>query len=279
MLKKYRDCKVLVTCHDSGGSNQILYSTNILRNADYLLEGPAIEIASKLGIGHSKDKESIQLDKYDLIICGSNTNERISDEVLRIAKKNNIRTIGFLDNWTGYKNRWDVNPDIIVAGDFYSFLQGFFVFGFKIRFLPSQYLKALKTEKNRMHSVNNSKNTILVILQPIDRNYKHSIDEISCICGFFIKSTTLVSYPEILLRQHFSTDAAECLKYLCEKFPLVSIRLTNPNSNLLDDLDRAGMVVGMDSYALYVAKRLGYPVKSLNDPRWTLFRPRYAKMV
>ena len=279
MLKRLSKSKALVACHDAGAANQILYLTHALDNVEYLLEGPAKSIAVQLGIVFREDINAINIEEYGVILCGSNTKLRVSDQVLLLARQKGIQTIGFLDNWSGYRDRWKVHPDMIIAGDLYALFQGFFIFGFKIRFLKSRYLGWLKDERDQMHLEQNSDETILIVLQPIGMNYSHSENLNTCICGYFLKSARVQSYPYVLLRQHFSTPALNCLKYLTKEFPQISFSLTGPNSSLIEDLIRVSLVIGIDSYALYVAKRLGYSVKTISASKWSARHPNYRKFM
>lgn len=125
--------RILAAAHDAGGANQLLYKFRGRADVDFILTGPASEIANSLGIKHSSviDLESIL--EFDTVYVGSNSNHQLSDDILSFAISHKLATVGVLEHWVNYSTRWKVHPQRVEVQDLRALIGGIQAFGWKVR--------------------------------------------------------------------------------------------------------------------------------------------------
>lgn len=268
-----RFSKVLASAHDAGGANQLIFLLSKYENVDFLLTGPAAEIGNAFLEISRVNEKFITIKEYECVIVSSNSQPRLSDRLLTEAQGSSIPTIGILDHWVNYKSRWKIAPDTIIATDFYAFLVGTLIFGWKTRYRRSEYLR------RSVEAVNSNKvisGSILVLLQPVDAIYDHSINV--CICSHMAGIITKLKPNEVVIREHHLTKAEQCLLNLRSLYIDTKFRLSIPMEPLYKDLSRANSVLGFDTYALFVSKKANKNTFSLATKRRKFLGPRYRKI-
>lgn len=263
--------KILVSAHDAGGANLVLSKYVDSRDATFLLTGPAAYIADQIGIRYNTRFEMGSLENIDLVVIGSNSQPRISDLVFEEARLRGIRSIGILDHWVNYRTRWSKSPDIVEVQDIRAYIGAVLTYGFKVRLHINHYLKNISQE---YFKVSDSEKGLLIIVQPLPFG-SWGIHGSSCLCDsvdFF-----RVLHPEIrqvTVRPHFDSSVEVCSNYLNTKLDLNCL-VSSPREPLAVDVSNNRYVIGYDSYAMFVAKKLGSRVFTISKKRRSWFAPRY----
>jgi len=273
----------LVCAHDAGGANQLLYFHEKFVNPTYLLTGPAIKIAENLNLRHFSHEADLDLSDFDLVIVSSNSTPQLSDIILANAQRNGIKTIGVLDHWVNFSTRWSPTPDIVIATDFLSMISCVIHFHRRAKYWPSQYvIETVRsyTGPSRPEQANAGifELTVLFMSQRIFSTFDHSALSQTCLCPSISGVLANHTFRKVIIRDHFTTDSSECIASLKSRFPQYQFSIVNPDFPIADSLSLANVVIGWDSYALYVARRAGLPVYTLMDKGRTLISPRYDRL-
>ena len=269
--------QTLVSAHDLGGANQLLYATKKKCHYHYALTGPAIHVAESLHLPNIVNLESVNLANYSHLLVASNLEEQYSDHLMIEAlSRGGIRVTGYLDHWVNYEKRWRQTPHKVVVSDLRAYFAALPHFGSRVRLRRNHYLLALMQRQQALLSATpcHTTKSALLILQPIGKEYRHEDNLNACFCQYSTRFLEQNFVHEVTLRNHVGTDAGDCRQYLMGKFPHVIFKISDWRSGLEADLVRAFFVIGTDSYALYVADKLGKIVYSVGGKR-SIFSPRY----
>jgi len=268
--------KILACAHDAGGANLLIHKFRSQTNVDFVLTGPAASIAFSLGIPFTNCLPPSGLKHYDCVYAGSNSQTQLSDEIFSQAIVLGMKTVGILDHWVNYSKRWKFKPHRVEVQDFRAFIGSSFYFGWRTRFKRNYYLKSVRSK-----SLNKKPKThdLLVILQPIDGIFRHDEKELcSCFCPSILKLLGVhAKFSSIILREHSNTKSEVCREYLRlhTKLNVLSTTLT---SSLSADIQRCSMVLGLDSYAMFICRRLGKKVMTISPSRRSWFAPNYTSL-
>lgn len=265
--------RVLAAAHDAGGANQLIHLLQKRPNTDFLLQGPAAVIGRNFEAITHVNPHDLLITDYDCLVISSNSEVRLSDSLLKLAKAQGIPVVGILDHWVNYRSRWEINPDRVIATDFHAYFIGLLVFGWRIRFQKSVYLKATLESINEDLVISGS---LLVLLQAKNLEYNHYSGQ--CICPQIHDLVYRFDPLQISLREHHMTNALECVKKIREDFPNILVDRSEPDSRLELDLSKAAIVVGYDTYALYLSKRANKRTFTFGNKRRSFLGPRYRKI-
>jgi hypothetical protein len=267
--------KILVSAHDLGGANQLLYSP-IGDKAHYKLSGPAKQVADKLRLENQIQADNFNISEFSKLIVASNADFQTSDQLLNDATKLGITTIGYLDHWVNFKDRWLITPDKVIVTDIMAFWNAAIVFGFKVRLHRNHYFNSLK-EGFRLFQGDVNDSQALFIVQPIAFADQHDTDTLKCVCGAVKRFLEKHLVNEILIRDHFTTFSLDCTRALEAEYPSIIFSKSDWEAPLERDIFRSKYVIGYDSYALYVARKLGKRVFTTGKRRaWV--SPRYRRL-
>jgi hypothetical protein len=262
--------RILISAHDAGGANQVLYKFKTDPTAHFALTGPACKIAESLDIEYDSNFENIDFMSFNRIVVASNSEPQLADEVLKHAQNLKIKTFGFFDHWVNYSNRWSKHPDRFLVSDLNAFIGVLTTFQ-KIPILTSNsYLKEVVDRYSRQP--NNMAKYPLIILQPIDLKESHKHQK--CICASLEKIKSISRSEILILRMHYKSLPEECTFHL-RTITDMDLVFSDPGTPIEFDLARASIVVGYDSYALFLAKSLGIKVFTLWNFRRSWFAPKY----
>jgi hypothetical protein len=270
----------LVSAHDLGGANQILYATRNKRSHYYALTGPAIKVAQTLNLPNILNLDSINLSDYDNLLVASNLRHEYSDSLMVEALSNHkIKVTGYLDHWVNFDSRWTIAPHKVIVSDLRAYLAALPYFGAKVRLHPNYYLaNLLQNQKTNVlqHKVFTNQ-SVLVILQPIGERYLHKKTLDLCLCEEMTRFLQRNHFDRLFFRNHVDTSAERCCEYMATQFPNITFEVSHWSSSLEQDLIRAEAVIGIDSYALYVAQKLGKKVFTVGGRR-SKFSPKYTRL-
>jgi hypothetical protein len=263
----------LACAHDAGGANLLIHTFRSKSNVDFILTGPAAAIALSLGVPFTQSLPSSGISIYDTVYAGSNSQSQLSDEIFSLANNLGIKTVGVLDHWVNYRLRWKFKPKRVEVQDFRALVGGFFYFGLRIRLKENLYLKSIRSHVLERTTVASD---LLVVLQPINGIFRHSLEDPgSCFCPSVLKRIRVdPSLSAVILREHSNTYSEDCRNYLELKTELKVIS-TNLATSLSADIQRCSTVIGLDSYALYICKKLSKKVLTTSSSRRSWFAPKY----
>ena len=264
-MKNGPSYRVLVAAHDLGGANQLIFSVLGGPNG-YSLTGPAAKVGEALGLQNLPDSQIFPLTNFQKVIVSSNLNQEKSDQLLQMAIDLGVPTVGYLDHWVDYKSRWTVTPNKIVVTDIYALFNAFINFGFRVRINKNYYLKHIRHQYQSIIR-ENLEVSALFIIQPIEIDYIHIAEKTKCVCKHVEIFLEKHHVGRIVLRDHVETNSSECLKKLSINYKKVDFLLSDWMAPLETDIYNADFVIGLDTYAMYIARKLGKRVMSTGKRR------------
>jgi hypothetical protein len=274
-MRRNKQPKTLVAAHDLGGANQVIYS--FLGGANsFALTGPAQQIGLALGLSNLLENSHVNLVNFDKLVVSSNLHHEYSDRLLIEARSLGIPTVGFLDHWVNFRSRWPVTPDKIVVTDLYAFLNAIAIFGLRVRLYPNSYLKRIRNQYDLFSKSSNSRKALFII-QPDGDGYTHGGHKPSCVCNSVEKLLEKHNVEQIKFRDHVATDSSQCFLKLSKKHSNIVFSISNWTDPLELDVFNCDLVIGLDTYALYIARKLGKKVLATGKRR-ALLSPIYRKL-
>jgi len=217
--------------------------------------------------------------KPDIIVSGTSLKTNDDNKFWEYAKKNNIPSIGFVDSWCSYWQRfssnintsnWDYTPDIIATiDDFMS--HKLIQYGAperKLMVTGSPSFDSLIDQYQRS-TVNNLKKDkkILLVMDPLMDLYgEQTISKIGYTEYQFLTDSlqTLVDIAfkgTIELRLH-PREALHKYDHLIQTYKSLNISVSDVSKNKIESLQEADLVIGMNSILLYEAGVVGKNVWS-----------------
>lgn len=274
-MRRKKHPKTLVAAHDLGGANQVIYSFLSSANG-FALTGPAQKVGLVLGLSNLIENDHVNLANFDKLVVSSNLHHQYSDQLLIEAKSLGIPTVGFLDHWVNYRSRWQVRPDKIVVTDFLALLNALAIFGPKVRLYPNSYLKKIRHEYDLFSQFSNLRRALFII-QPVGDGYTHKGQNPNCVCNSVEKLLEKHNVEQVRFRDHVDTDSSQCLLELSEKYSKIEFSISDWADPLELDIFKCNLVVGLDTYALYIARKLGKKVLSTGKRR-AFLSPIYRRL-
>ena len=255
-MKKYYH----ISCSDAGASNLIYhwYLNNKKNfNFSFNLTGPAKTIFNKRNTKINK--------RIDCIITGTGKNNNKYIQDILFGKKNNIKTISFVDHYTNYYARFFYLKSLILPDEIWTFDKASFALAKKfyiktkvlrkknyyLEFIKKNYLKINKGKKLKK----NDSLKILFLLEPLKISYK--IQNIIClkIVNFLKKYKKKI---KLTFRLHPSENNNLIMNIISQKLvnnKNISI-LKNKDNDIIKSLYSADIIIGGQTYALVLSLKL-----------------------
>tara|TARA_B100000787_G_C16199227_1_gene303606 strand:+ start:17903 stop:18808 length:906 start_codon:yes stop_codon:yes gene_type:complete len=258
---------IAIVSHDSGGA-EILSSWLCHHQVPccLVLDGPALHIFKrKLGAFeiHSLER-AIELS--DWVLCGSSWQSDLEKQAISQAKVAGKKIIVFLDHWTNYLDRFQLNgvtifPDEIWVGDVNAkkIAQNIFP-DINVVLQPNLYFKDILDDlsgaQNRPH--NPKKCCVLYVCEPIrehallqygDERYWGYTEEDALEFFFHNLGALGEIISEIKIRPHPSEIDG---KYYWAKQKSSLVTETEGNKSLVEQIMEADVVVGCESMAMVI---------------------------
>ena len=249
-----------ISCSDAGSSNLIYYwylNNKKIYNFFFNLSGPAKKIFNKKNTKVSK--------KIDFIITGTGKNNKKYIKKILFGKKNNIKTISFVDHYTNYYARFFYNKSLILPDEIWTFDKASFALAKKIyngtrvlkkknyylEFIKKNYLKINKGKKLKK----NDNLKILFLLEPLKISYK--IQNLICfkIINFLKKYKKKI---KLTFRLHPSEKNNLIMNSISQKLSNnqnISI-FRDKGNNIIKSLYSADVIIGGQTYALVLSLKL-----------------------
>lgn len=274
-MKKNKE-KILVVCHDAGGSEII--SAYVRKNAGKkhffcLVSGPGEKVFKRKGLrklfirNNKKPLELLAMIKPDFILAGNSGGSSLYLDFIRAGKKAGVKSIIYVDHWTDFRRglgyprkNWKENlPNEFWAGDKHGLrlIKKLFPRQ-KIKLIPNLYFKERKDEYEKIRKVfKNRGGNILFMSEPMSST--------NC---FGDKPNYGISEYEVLkkLLDYFSKKEIKNKFVICfhpseknNKFDrLISeyagkLRIAKQSRDILKEFSEASLVIGMMSMILTIA--------------------------
>ena len=264
---------ILVVSHDAGGA-EIVSAWKKRNLGEYnfvcLLAGPAIAIFRRKfdKINLVTNNDVIFKTEYDLVITGSSWASDLERIAIASAKKQGIIVATYLDHWTNYHQRFQLNghtvlPDEIWVGDEYALKLASKEFGSeKIKFVHNCYFDDVLGEiedysLNYQSIPEETKNKILYICEPRTMNYGNpdfwGYTEYEALEGYLkYLINSRVCVEKLILRLHPSEHQDKYDEVIRKYHNVFPIEISQEDT-LSKNIAWADWVVVCDSMAMYIA--------------------------
>ncbi len=283
-MKNYKRRNVLIVSHDAGGAEIVSAYVNKFKdeyNFKCLVLGPAADIFKRKKIKNLLNKgEAIKLldeDEFDLVLVGTSWGSPIELEMIKEAKKRGVKSVAYLEHWVNYRERfgypqknWQANlPGEIWVGDKYALRLARKLFKtVPVKLAANLYFQEIKDRYKKIsQKTKGEKNLILFMSEPIAGAVVNS---------FGRKMVLKFSEFEILeaLLKYLSERKMKDRLVICyhpsekrDKYDFLLARYKNikagrQSDEILDDMARASLVIGMMGMILVVAYLCGKKVIS-----------------
>ena len=262
-----------IASRDAGGANII---NSLIKNFQKIkfksyVDGPAKNILDSENIIFVENHD-ILLKKIDLLILGTGSSS-FEKEILKIAKKYNIVTISILDHFVNFKERFQfekntIYPDYCFVCDKYALKiakEELFPFN-QIYICKNYYVDTFK--KYFTNNIPNNSSHVLYILENIKEKWGQKppweIAFFNFYNNYYKKNNKL---KKIIVRPHPKDDPITYKELNKIKDVVFDLNISPINSLL-----KSSIVVGAESYFLYLAKESGFDVftsipSSIRKPR------------
>jgi hypothetical protein len=247
--------------------------------------GPSVHLPTRYGLKNIKIGEvswNVNTEENTIFLGSTPSNfESVVVPALKNLEGFPSQTVLVLDNWVNYESRIaGLTPDSVIVFDEYAQKYASAVF----HKCPNGVVQVnnyfLDDCKKRFLDKFQPKNRILFIEVPFNSftDYTFSEGYSFCICNQLNRLCEQFPNMQIVYRRHPSGVNIDCFERFNIDFPNLGQQIVlSENNDILDDLVNAGFVVGLPSYALFLAQSLGLQVFSAEDTNenWhgPLFQP------
>jgi hypothetical protein len=269
-----------VVSHDAGGA-EIISAWLKQKKIPFVvnLEGPALKIFTKKfsNLNHLNIEDIFKCN-INYLLCGSSWESDLEKQCINKAKKENIKTIVYLDHWKNYQERFIFRqklalPDEIWVGDEHAEKMVKKIFdSVYIKLVENEYFKEMKREilciEKKMKTY--ALRTILYVCEPIS---DHSIKQYGSPNALgYTEESALEGFIEAYLKIYGSIENLVIRPHPSENKDkynwILSHRLNNGNFTiggdrpLMEEICEATVVAGCESMALVIALLAGKEVFS-----------------
>ena len=259
--------KIGVACNDAGGAEQIVWLLRNLRQKPYaLIDGPASMIFLNSQISFKQVESLDELRDCDLIITGSGWMTDLERKVVKFANQMKITSLTILDHWVNYLERFrfskEYYPQILAVTNSQALSIAKETFASKLIYLLPDF--QIEHYKKVLQKAEHSSNNILIISEPT--NLENPLSNINRIdLETLYRFANLIKndkgFGDIILRLHPSLIRDESFKQFSLQI-LPEIKFSS-GTDLIADLVNSKIVIGLSSYALYIAAKCGIDTYSL----------------
>tara|TARA_B100000886_G_C20400100_1_gene482156 strand:+ start:111 stop:995 length:885 start_codon:yes stop_codon:yes gene_type:complete len=277
---------------DAGAFNQIIF---LLENKKIYKVNPCINGAA-LDIWNKSNKYSRikQLDlqeaisKSDLVLTGTSFDNKLEHKARLISKKQKKYCISVVDHWVNYESRFIFNNEKLLPNEIWVFDK--YAYDLSKKIFPNTVIQQLKSFylENIVNQIYNRKKdsenlSILYLLEPIRSEWAQDYHGEFIALDFFItnayKLNIFKKNSNIVLKPHPSDEKNKYQSWReLQKGWHISIDDTN---NLIYLLNNADVVIGCETYALYIASLANKKVVTslpLGAPKFKLPIPKIIEL-
>lgn len=267
ILKVLSKNEITIICNDVGGATNIASLMKILNiSPKGIVTGPAILVFNKLNVLYTEVDFESDYFANGLIILGSSIYGGLESLVLEDPKFRNTTKVVILDHWMNYRERFHKNNNFLpdefwVTNDYSHQLASQFFPETSVVTIPDAQLALVKRSLLRL---NGAKDTLLLIweYQTLSaESLKFPVGLLGQRLKQIEKYCVEKLIPKITVRLHPSQNKKEFEDDLSSMQIAIPIEISSLE-HLEQDLDRAIVVIGFSSSALYISSKLGIPTYS-----------------
>ena len=291
--------KILVVCHDAGGS-EIVSSWVAKHRSEYLfmylLEGPAVAVfGRKLGNLTNNTRSSILSDPstFNFVLTGTSWASDLEKTIIRLAKNQSVPCASYLDHWMDYRERFEsggalVLPDEIWVGDLHAHRVATETFPqSRIKLEPNLYFEEM-VNKVRSLPAHSKRETVrvLYVTEPTSVVAAHKYGDPTYFG--YTEFEALDNYLSYLRTQSIRIDAIRIRlhpsepdgKYrsIIEKYESYFPIESSVNQDLTDDCAWSDWIVGCQSMAMVIGVLSGKTVFSCTPRNGSKFILPYKEI-
>lgn len=269
---------VLVIAHDAGGAEVVSawVREHPENNYSFALAGPAIRVFErKLGplAIVAADDISRRVPAASWVLTGTSWGSDVEKNAIRCAQQQKVRVVSYLDHWTDYAARFQINgetwlPDEIWTGDQYAYQLAADTFpGREVRLVPNGYFQEMREEVARaaVPKPADEKTRILYVTEPTSaaatkkfgnpRQFGYTeFEALDAYLSYLTVQAATVS--RVRVRRHPSEAAgkySEIIELRSKWFPIEE----SNGTTLVEDCAWSDVIVGCDSMAMVVGVLAG----------------------
>lgn len=263
------DLTYFAITHEVGAAN-LLYPYLITEFPETLCisTGPSKDLPSQYGLKRIQTSDVsgyLSLSGNTIFLGATPLNFKLTViPTLTELEKVPCEKILVLDNWVNYESRLNgLNPDSVIVFDEYAKKHAAGIFCDSpggVRQVRNYFLEDCS---NRFQKKSKSDEQILFIEVPFNNftTYTYTDGNSYCICNQLLAICKRFENKQILYRQHPSGMGVNCFKKFGVEFPNFADRIElSQNLDILDDFANSEFVVGLPSYALFLAQEIGMKV-------------------
>jgi RimJ/RimL family protein N-acetyltransferase len=257
--------KIGVVAYDAGGAEQVAWLLkDIKKKVLAYIGGPAIKIFEYSGVTFEKSNDLNELIDCDLVISGSGWMSSLENDAIRKCNYFKVPCITVLDHWMHYQERFvrepKVNPKMLAVTNLPALQIANVAFPNQpIWLFPDRQVEYYKSR------IENSflKSDVLVLLEPssiLSSGFTITDELERAVIRSAIRIKEKRKLETVTLRLHPSQDATN-VKYLNlqAEFPDLLISAT---ADLVGNLKLAAVVLGFNTYGLYLSAMCGIETRS-----------------
>jgi RimJ/RimL family protein N-acetyltransferase len=248
-----------IAAHDAGGAEQIAWLVkNLPHKVLSYLGGPAKKIFESSGLPIDRTEQLGEILRCDIVITGSGWMSELEISVINEAKLRGIPCITILDHWVNYLERFgsSSHPQIISVTNVFALEIAQEKFPNTLIFLLPDF--QIENYRAKFHSMVHDRESVLILLEPASSLNDffsindHVLEDLMA-SAISIKQSRLLE--SIVVRLHPSQiEEKSCMNELKKFSEYVEI---SSNDTLLDDLANSAVVIGINSYAMYISTMCG----------------------
>ena len=255
-----------VVAHDAGAANLILgwLKYNSVHDIRYSLKGPALDIFLNHSLSFKNMSVNSALKNAAMLLSGTSSDKTDLEHKARLyARKKNILSIGVLDHWINYgqrftRNAYQILPNEIWVTDDYAltiakrYFPNHIIYKKRNSYLDQQIeiINSKYAQKNRSKF-----KRVLYLLEPIGKIWGDgSIPGEFEALDFFVKKMSILELcekTEIILKPHPNEESGKYSEWISLHSNLnIQINIKDTLSDLIASAD---IVVGCQTSAMVVA--------------------------
>ncbi len=267
-----------IVANDAGGAEQISWLLRELSQPIFAhLNGPAKAVFERNQTKFSPVKEVERVMDCDLLITGSGWMSEIELSAIHLARMRGTPCLTILDHWVNYRERFqrfgqsEVRPQMIGVTNSFALEKAQEVFSQNPIWLIPDF--QIRHYQSVIHATVSEPNNILVLLEPsaIQDSRLHSVNSPT---EELINKSIIVGrerqFDRVIVRLHPAQASTSWLGFDPSLFAN-EIEFSDKQS-LLEDLLHCKAVIGISSYALYIAAMCGKETYSCTrrvEGHWT----------
>lgn len=274
-----------IAAHDAGGAEQISWLLrNIPQKVLAYTDGPARLIFENSGVHFQRVDQLNEILGCDLVITGSGWMSQLEVNTLKAARLLGIPSITLLDHWVNYLERFgddvESQPQILAVTNYIALQIAQEKFPNKVVWLLPDF--QIESYREVLKDTERTPSSILILLEPnstSDSTFAVDDSITENLIDLAISLKNARGLRTVKIRPHPSQINNGLLEDVLNKHQ-GDIEVTKA-STLLEDLESSMVVIGLNSYAMYISSQCEIPTYSYFagiDGHWTNHFPKILKV-